>query len=388
MSEFLDLIETYRGGDASVTTLFAGDGTSIRTMRRGPRYDEQLTEAAEFLDGIYAGRTPMHRLAEAMTTSDFPLLFGDILDRQLLARYRELPAVYRSFVRVRTVRDFRPVKRFAVDGAEGVLDTVAEKAPYPAEGFSEAVDTYSVQKRGRRIHLSWESLVNDDLDAFRENPDRLARAARRSEQRFATSLYVDANGPHASLYSVPLGNLITDELSVLGLQNAMTILAEQVDEDGEPIWIDAVVLVVPPALEIVAQNILNALQFELRESGGSDASRVMARNWMSGRVQLVVDPYINIVATNSATSPWFLFAAPESSRPALEVGFLRGHESPALFAKAPDAVRIGGNGTDIDADFDTDSRQWKVRHVFGGTRLLQTGGARATVASTGAGSDS
>src|SRR5690554_6771933 len=197
-SQFLDLVESYRDADASTSAIFAGEGMRLRGRTTNPNYDRALTEAAEFVAGVYSGRIPMHRLTEAMTTSDFPLLFGDILDRQLLARYRETTPVYRNFVRVRTVRDFRPVKRFAVDGAEGVLDPVAEKGPYPAEALSEAVDTYSVQKRGRRIHLSWESLINDDLDAFRENPDRLARAARRSEQRFVTELYVDANGPHAS----------------------------------------------------------------------------------------------------------------------------------------------------------------------------------------------
>lgn len=389
-TQFLDLVETYRTEEASVDRLFAGDGFRLRGRRNDPRYTEQLTEAAEFLDGIYSGRTPMHRLAEAMTTSDFPLLMGDILDRQLLARYRETPAVYRNFVRVRTVRDFREVKRFAVDGAESTLDPVAEKAPYPAEPLSEKADTYRVQKRGRRIHLSWESLVNDDLDAFRETPDRLARAARRSEQRFATELYVDSTGPHASLYDTTLGNVVTGNpaLSIEGLQTAMGILAGMVDEDGEPIAIESVELVVPPALEIVAQNILNAIHIDLSGAGGTSSQVMRAQNWMRGRVRLSVDPYIPLVASsaNGSTS-WFLFANPESSRPALELGFLRGHEAPALFAKAPDAIRVGGSGgSDIDADFDTDSRQWKVRHVFGGARLLNTGGYRATVASDGSGS--
>lgn len=389
-TQFLDLVETYRTEEASISRLFAGDGTRIRGRRHDPRYTEQLAEAAEFLDGIYSGRTPMHRLAEAMTTSDFPLLFGDILDRQLLARYRETPAVYRNFVRVRTVRDFREVKRFAVDGAEGTLDPVAEKAPYPAEALNETADTYRVQKRGRRIHLSWEALVNDDLDAFRENPDRLARAARRSEQRFVTEMYVDSTGPHASLYDVTLGNVVTGNppLSIEGLQTAMGVLAGMVDEDGEPIAIESVELVVPPALEIVAQNILNAIHIDLSGAGGTSSQVMRAQNWMRGRVRLSVDPYIPLVASsaNGSTS-WFLFANPESSRPALELGFLRGHEAPALFAKAPDAIRVGGSGgSDIDADFDTDSRQWKVRHVFGGARLLNTGGYRATVASDGSGS--
>jgi hypothetical protein len=41
----------------------------------------------------------MHRLQEAMSTSDFPLLFGDIIDRSMLGRYREWPTVWAQLAR-------------------------------------------------------------------------------------------------------------------------------------------------------------------------------------------------------------------------------------------------------------------------------------------------
>lgn len=391
MSDLLDHIESIQAEEASVRRIFEGDGTRARgRLSANPRYQELLAEAATLVADVASGRRPAHYLTEAMTTSDFPALFGDVLDRALLGSYREYPTSYQSFVRVSTVQDFRTVKRFALDGAEGQLEEVAEKAPYPAASVDDTADSYSVSKYGRRLPLTWETMVNDDLDAFRDLPSRLARAARRTEQKFVTRLYVDSSGPHASLYDAAFSNVVTGNpaLSINALQTAMQVLAAQTDTDGEPIFFETITLVVPPALEVTARNILNATSIDINENGGTTNSRLRATNWMQGRVNLVVDPYIPAVATTNGNTSWFLFGNPSDGRPALEIGFLRGHTEPALFMKRSDAQRIGGTaGPDGDmADFDTDSTQFKVRHVLGGTRLVVTGGAKSTVASEGDGS--
>ncbi len=382
MTTFAETVESIRAEEASVRTLFDGD-TRLRDRRRDPQYMAQLAEAAAFIADVTDGRRPLYHLREAMSTSDFPLLFADVLDRQLLASYRETPSVWQNFVRRSTVTDFRSVKRFAVDGAESVLPEVKERDQYPESALNESADSYAVRKYGRRLDLSWEAIVNDDLDAFRRSPDRLARAARRSEQKFVTQLYCDSTGPHGSLYDASNTVASNPVLSIASLQQAFQLLAAQVDTDGEPIVIDAVELVVPPALQVTAENILNALQLETVEQGGTANQKLIAANWMKNRLRLNVDPYIPIVATTNGNTSWFLFANPDTGRPALEIGFLRGHEEPALYERAPNARRVGGG--DVTESFEDDSIAWRVRHVFGGARLVNTGGKKSTVASEGDG---
>src|SRR3569623_3629395 len=135
-------------------------------MRRDqdPQYLAQLAEAATFIQEVLAGRRPAYHLQEAMTTSDFPVLFADILDRQLLADYQQVPSLWRQFARGNTVRDFRTVKRFAVDGGMGLLSDVKERAEYPEDKLPDATPyTYAVTKKGKRFQLSREPLINDDL---------------------------------------------------------------------------------------------------------------------------------------------------------------------------------------------------------------------------------
>ena len=389
MAELLEVIESFKAEQASVGKLFGGEGRRVQEAAQAHQlHAEKLVEAMDFLDAIESGRKPMHLLQEAMTTSDFPLLFADILDRQLLATYEETQPTWQAYCKRGTVRDFRNVKRFAVDGAESTLDPVKERSEYPEDELRTSKDEYSVKKYGRRLDLSWETLINDDLDSFRDIPARLGRAARRSESKFATGLFVDANGPHASLYTVGNANKVTGNpvLSIDGLQKAFLTLANQKDTDGEPIVIDGVTLVVPPALEVTARNILNAIHIEMTDQGGSASQKLIAQNWMSNRVTLQVEPYIPIVASSAnGNTSWFLFANPGTGRPALELGFLRGHEEPALYERMPNARRVSGGGDAMES-FEDDSRAWRIRHVFGGTRLTSTGGAKATVASNGSGS--
>lgn len=381
MPTFEETLETIRSDEASLARLFGGDGRRVQHRATGA----QVAEVARFMTAVDRGDVTARQFREVMSTSDFPNLFGDVLSRQLLAEYRAWPTTWPAIARRSVVPDFRAVKRFASDGLDGQLEFVAELAEYPEGALDDKVDTYSVEKYGRKVALSWETMVNDDLGNFATLPARLARGARRSEEKFVTGLYVDANGPHASLYTVGHANIVTGNpaLTTAGLQTAMTVLAAQTDPGGEPIMFDVVTLVVPPALEITARNILNALSIDLRESGGTDNQRLVAENWMRGRVTLVVNPYIPIIAsTLHGSTSWFLFGNPADNRPAIEVGFLRGNEDPALFQRTPNATRVGG-GT-VPEDFDTESIEWKVRHIYGGAQLLNTGGYRSTVASSGA----
>jgi hypothetical protein len=393
MKDFLDLIETVRSQDADVTRLFGDAGRSVRPTERQAAqagYQQRLCEAIKFIDEVSRGKRPAYHLREAMTTADFPQLFGDVLDRQLLADYVETTPAWQSFCKRGTVPDFRTVRRFRVDGAEAHLDAVLERAPYPLTSVADAEYTYSVAKYGKRIPFSWETMVNDDLDALKDIPARFARSARRTEDRFATNLIADTNGPHATMFAAGNRNIVSaaygavsnnPALSIAGLQDGMTVLGNMLDTDSEPIVIEAAILIVPPALALVAQNILNALEIIVGVTG--TATQILrTTNWMKSKVELIVNPYLPLISTTNGATSWYLFASPSNGRPAVEIGFLRGHESPEIFMKSPNATRVGGGGEDaMNGDFDTDSIEYKIRHVLGGTRL----DPKMAVASNGSG---
>lgn len=406
MKLWQETLESIRYQDASMQTLFGGDGRMARRARKhSPRYMRDLQEAAVFLGDVLDGSMPTYYFHEALTTSDFPVLFADILDRQVLAKYTEWPVTWPAIAKQVTVRDFRDAKYFPpVYGADDALLAVPERTEYPEATLNEqAAITYQVKKYGRRLTFSWEASINDDLQQLTDIPERFARAARRTEQRAISNLYVDASGPHASLYTSANKNQVitangaasnNPKLDIAGLQSAMTVLANMKDEMGEPMLIEAVTLVVPPALEIPARNILNATQIEVTQAGGvpnvanttssptaTGEQRLIVQNWMRNNMTLVVDPYIPMIATtaNGATS-WYLFANPNVSRPALIMAKLRGYEQPQVWVKDPDARSVGGGQVSPgDGDFELDGIVYRVRHVLGSAAI----DAKMTVASNG-----
>lgn len=383
MSDFLDLLETVRSEDASTARLFnSSDGrgaSSIRRMNRNdPRYLRVLSEANNLYDNVLTGRTPMYRLTEAMSTSDFPFLFGDIIDRELLGRYAEWPTVWAQISRRGRVRDFRTKNLFKVDGGEAVLSVVGQGAEYSEAALTDAKFAYSVSKYGRRIPFLWEALVNDDLDALRSTPDRLAKAARMTEERFSTELFVDSTGPDATFFSAANKNIAGGGgglpavaiLSLASLQAGLQAMWAQVDVDGNPVFTGQVRLVVPPQLQVIANNIVNATQI-VNSPGALTGDQYVAQNWVNGSVVSVVcQPWLPIVDTTKGTTAWYLFADPGIGRPAMEIGFLAGHETPELFMKESNSIRIGGGAAGAeDGSFETDGVDYKVRHVFGGSLL-------------------
>ncbi len=378
-------------GQRSLEDILKESGTRLSRRNADAAYVARVTEAAEFVADVIAGKRPSYLLQEALSTSDFPLLMGDVLDRQLLGNYASFQPTWQNYCKRGRVRDFRTVRRLQMDGLTGrfypsylkpEMTSVQEDNSLTETGY-----TYNVEVYEKAAALNWRMLVNDDLDAFSDIPRRLALGAKYTEEYFATSLFVDANGPHASFYTGGNANIITSNpaLSIAGLQTAMSVLGAMHDSSGEPILVDTVELVVPPALEITALNILNAVQIivDTNASAGTAQQNLTAQNWMRNKVRLSVNPYIPLIATSSNTNTsWFLFANPNTSRPALEIGFLAGYETPGLYQKAPNTLRIGGGVEAALGDFDTNEIRYKGMHIIGGCRL----DPKATVASNGSGS--
>lgn len=398
---FAETLDAINEDASNVEDVFGRNPNAIMSQRRmTPRYANQLTEAAKLFTSVLEGTRPVYKLREAMSTSDFPLLFADIISRSVLTTYNYWPVTWPAVAKKVLVRDFRDNKLFLpMLGGDARLTGVPEGTWYPETGLTEQTPlTFAVTKFGRKMSFTFEAMVNDDLDFLKDMPTRLGRAARRTEERAITDLYVDANGPHASMFTTGNANLVVTgngasennpPLTIAGLQDAMTVLANQLDENGEPIMVETVTLVVPPALEVAARNILSAteLRFDTISPGATSGTNqgLTAANWMRNRVNLQVNPYIPIVATGAGANKhkmWFLFANPNVGRPALLAAFLRGYDQPQILIKEPNARTPGGGRVDpMDGDFDTDSIQYRVRHIMGATRI----DGKAAVASKGTG---
>jgi len=356
--------------------------TALSEVQRGEGYEQKLKETIDLLSN--AQGLPSHKheylLKEALTTSDFPYLFGDVLDRQVLAQYKATESTWKKYIKTSTVpRVFPQIGgyRFAISGGDQRLAEVAEKGEYLASDRSEAKYTLYVKKYGRQFDISLETMINDDLGALKNTPMLFAKAALRTEQYLAINQYASDTGTHAA------GNLYDDAtageingsvnlLTIAHLEEGLEAMASWTDAGGSPIMNRAKYLVVPPALEMTARQILTSATKQWMELGGAGGplpyptTNVVAQMGL----ELIVEPWLPICDDNTdGDTSWYLFADPNDIA-ALEAGFLRGHERPEICMKASDKVTIGGGAIGpMSGDFATDNIFYRVRHFFGITEL-------------------
>ena len=384
--QFLELLETVRDTEASIQKLFGGEGKSMRNAaRRDPKYAGQLKEAVDFIGNVFNGRRPLWQLKEALSTADFPLLFGDTIDRMMIAKYQTVEPKWRNWLHTSSVQDFRTAKRFRCTRGSGYLDSLGAGESYKADAPAESYYSFAVGKYGRRRDILWEALVNDDLDALKSAPDDLAYQARNTEHRIASGLYV----ANSTLYATsgggrPTGgNKGTAIFSIPNLKAAITQMAKFYDDSDEPFENTPVKLVVPPALELDARAAISTVA--LSYTGTTDQVHPL-NNILYGMLTVEKDPYIPILDTTNGQTSWYLFSDPGVGW-AAEVAFLSGHEMPELFMKASNQVALGGGAltSALEGDFDNDAVGYKARHVIGGSHTNAVGGWRFTYWSDGTG---
>jgi hypothetical protein len=316
-------------------------------------------------------------MKEAENTTDFPILFGTVLERQLLAKYQIAKPDWRNYIKTGTQNDFRKANLIGVYGLQSNLSEVAERGEYKGDNLKDGKVENVLKKYGRQFPLSWESLINDDLGAFADNAERLANAALRTEFYQATKLIAMSTGPHTSLFGAPITHPIdgqdvtnkgTAAFSADALGVAITAMRQFKDADGEPIIIEGFELVAPPALELAVYKALSPGSL-IGFGGGTNTVTTSENVLMKMNITPHINPYLPIIDTTHGNTAWYLFAR-LSSGAAAQMNFLRGHENPEIVQKASDKVSVGGGAVSaLEGDFDSDTVIWRVRHILGGTQV-------------------
>lgn len=329
------------------------------------------------------------QLEEASTTSDFPYLLGDVIDRKLLAAYQVQPRVMRQVLRVDpTIPNFNTVYRKTFDTLTTPMQKVKQEAGYEMEKPAEGQFSYAVEKWGKLVKFSWESFINDDLGALNRIPEGLAQSAAATEELFLTKLFWNSAGPldayfaHASgkgqnaVASVPL-TIANLERCVQEMTGAQSNSTDYTSGNDVPVVNTPKFLVIPPGLALKAESILQTANFAWTLTGSTDVT--LAKNETANVVarrglQILVNPWIPYVVTTDslAQTTWAVFS---STIPAAELGLLSGHTTPELFLKSSGAQTLAGGGTSpFDGNFSDDTVTYKGRHVLGGATLDPRGG--------------
>ena len=285
------------------------------------------------------------RIMEAdTTTASFSYLLGTSMNKRLIKDYQAWPAEWQKFVIVAPIRDFKQQTRVRL-GAFGSLSVVPEDSAYTSITLQDSAATYVAQKRGNLVAVSRETIINDDLQAIKQIPTKLAVAAAYTLAEFVyafLSINPTIYDGVALFNSAHGSNLGSSALSSAAMQSGVTVMREQQNFAGKRIGLRPRFLIVPPELEFVAMQITR--------SAGVPGSNNNDINPMLGYCTPIVSPQL----TN--TTQWYMAADPREND-TIEVGFVGGQVNPALFIQ--DSPLLGNN-------FTNDVISYKCRHEYGG----------------------
>ncbi|MCA1777288.1 MAG: HK97 family phage prohead protease [Loktanella sp.] len=268
------------------------------------------------------------------TTSDFPLILGDAVNRELRRSYQSPASGARTLARQTTARDFR-AKRRIIMGEGPELAQVNEGGEFTHGTIDESAETYAVATFGKIIAVSRQAMVNDDLGAFTSVPAAMGTAALNFEaQQLVDKIEANPNmSDGIAVFDAAHGNA-TGAGSTLAddLGTARTAMRRKTGLSGAPIDVAPRFVLVPPELETSMQQALADVQ----------ATTTDEFNPFS-MLTLVVEPRL------SSATQWFVVADP-ATVDGLEYAYLEGAPGPQI------ETRQG---------FEVDGVQIKVRLDFG-----------------------
>lgn len=415
----------YTGAD-DFQQLMAREGFSAVRRRMTREYESRVDEAARLFGDVLSGKEdpiilqeamnprrdyvvehinrkyPGLRFMETMSVTDFSqYLTVDVLDRILYGRWSVTSIPNKPLVKMETLRDFRTVKRFEIDGAVKPFTKSMNPAEPPKQRTLTPVApiTYAPDLYQGYESVNWRAIVNDDLGIFNDLVQRLSDSWNLTLWQAITQIYVDASGPNVNLYNSTFKNLLltangasTDNppLDFQGLIDARTVLGKMLSPDGYPIlFTGTLYLWFGPSLKTTADALLAALRADISVGGGTEnASGFPTQRlsvgpaYITGGLVPIEDKYIPLVCTAGtvANTMWGLTYDPSAQpRPSGVMGVLQGFETPQLFQRAPNTMRAGGGIDPMMGSFDTMDTDYKSIAVFGTTQV----DGRSTVASFG-----
>lgn len=310
-----------------------------------------------------------HQLKESGSTGDFPNILGSVMYRTLIDWAKAVPDAWRNWALLGDVADFRTHNRILGYEAEDLLP-VGQNGEYQDSKLADAAFTVSVSEYGRLFSINRRVLINDDLNYIRKQPQRFGKAAGRSISTFAvTTLEGNANTFDGNaLFSVAHVNLTSGGGSALSSANLQTAIAGMQRQTVLNILHSVMArwLLVPPALQFTARQILNSSIIVAAGTAGT-VTQIGNTNPIAGALGLVIDPYL------TSTTAYYVLADPADTH-VVELAFLNGKQTPDLLVERPVMQNLAGGDDQFEMEFDV--LNYKVRYDYGATVALWWGGQK------------
>lgn len=310
---------------------------------RGMRMLEVVREMERRNGNNVMGMT-QHELAHRAfhSTSDFPIIMEQLVNRTMRAAYRVRPQTFRPFCRQVTAMDFRDMYRIQV-GEVGDLSKVNEHGEYTRTTLSEGKEKYRIATYGKVIGITRQLLINDDLGVFSNLASKFGNAVARLESKTVWDLIInnvvmmDGHALFSAAHNNIAAGAAVSAISAEAINAGRVVMAKHKDIDGRDILdISPSFLLYPPELSFKVAQIFGTINPNKTDDVVPDYVRSLTQ---------IEEPRLG----QASGTAWYLVSNP-SEIDTIEFAYLEGNEGPYT------ETRMG---------FDVDGMEVKIRLDFG-----------------------
>lgn len=285
-------------------------------------------------------------LKAAFSTNDISGILGNTANKVAAASFNAVEGGWSLISKITNVQNFQTLTSYRLT-ANTEYERVDNGGKIPHGTLGEASYTVKADTYGRMLVVSRQDIINDNISALSDLPAALGRGGALAINKYFWTDFMDNSSFFTASAPVNYISGATTNLSAAGLKTAKTAFEDLVDEDGNPMGISPKYLLVPNALEITANQLMNST--EIRETAG--AATTGTANPYQSMCAVLRSSYLgNSNYTGYSTLAWYLIADPADVA-VMEVAFLNGNRMPTISRS--------------DADFDTLGIKLRGVHDFG-----------------------
>jgi hypothetical protein len=248
------------------------------------------------------------------------------------------------------VDDFKNINRIRFSESPD-LEMVPENTEYHEGVMTDSKESYKVEKFGKVFSVTWETVVNDDLDAISRIPAMHGNAARRTQNKKVYEVLTSnpTMGDGKALFATDhaSGSNTTGAAaapSVTTLNAAFLSMRKQTGLNSSAILnIIPRYLIVPVAYEATALELVNSISYNA--ANNNEGVKNIYGPGGPRNIVVIGEPQLDA----SSATVWYMAADP-GQIDTVEISFLSGEESPVL---------------ESEWDFDKDCSKYKIRQTFG-----------------------
>jgi len=356
----------------------AADAMLIRAL--GSRAVEKPAEGAEQMRGIsffslaseclrkagvnpaFMGRDEVINRALKLRSSasipsqnsgDFSYILANVANKAMMVGYNYAPTTYQLWCSIGSLPDFKSSRRVRLSDAPNLLET-AEGAEIQHGVMSDTGETIQLVTYARKLVITRQALINDDLGAF----DQIFRAFGARAANLVNSLPYAVLAANANLAdSVALFSTAATRLndaSSGGAISASTIatgvgaMFGQAAPNGVKLNISPRFLLTGAAYKTQAEIVTGSVAMP-------DAT-------YSAGVKNPFNTMVAIADANISGNYWYLAADPMLA-PTVEVAFLNGNQAPTLTQEDTSTIL----GVDFTAFIDATAKALDFRGLYRNT---------------------